>query len=283
MRVLDIKGIPTSLGEIINIKHHLDLIKNQYDKISLSFHTNLWSGSLFVEASDWPQKEVLWRKYLGDIGKLFFSEHPYVLEPNSPVYGGDVGVLTERLGITPQKSEMGHLLCAGTPLDIGEYIVITTKVRELDRNVYAPLSIQLYSALKELSKKYKIVVLGERKVEMRKEYGNHTNLVYGLYEEIVCNVPSDRIVDLTVPALGETVSDLSKIMQDCLIMRDAKFAITAGCGGNFCLTSSCAKMHIGFRHDKIVFTDRIFENREYANAIVTKDWNRFISAIRSYI
>lgn len=282
-KYLDFGGIPTSLGEIINIKYHLDTIKNNYDVIKLSFHKALWSWALHTEAPDWAQKKAGWDSLLNELGQLFFSEKPYVLLESSPKFGGDIGVLCTQLRITPQKAEMAHLLCKGNPLNLGEpYIVLTTKVRQLSRRNFIPLSIKLWQTLQKLSKKYKIVVLGERTVEMRKEYGAYPDGVFGLYEEIIANLPQDRIMDLTLPALGETVSTLAQIQQDCLIMRDAKFVVTIGVGGNFCMATSVANMVIGYRDDNLDFTNRIF-NREYPNAIITKNWGYFISKLESYL
>jgi hypothetical protein len=279
--VLNWGGIPTSLGEIINIKFHLDMIKDRYSQINLSFNTSLWDQCLHTEAPDWEHKKTLWNKFLNDIGTLFFSQKPYVLQPYNGVYGGDMGVMSAKLRIPPTKAEMGHLLCKGNSLNIGEYIVITTKARQANRKVIYPLSIQLWPILRNFPSTYKFVILGERNVEMRKEYGGDTNSVFSMYETIVSNLPKDRIVDLTVPALGETVSDFSNIQQDCLIMKEARFVITFGVGGNFCLSTSVANMAIGFRTDNLEFTDSIFHNKEYPNAIITKDWGRFIQAINT--
>lgn len=274
-------SLPTSLGEIINIKYHLDIVKSGYSEIKLSFKKSLWDSCLHTEAPDWEYKKSLWNKYLFDIGQLFFSEAPYVMV-DEEFFMYDAGRLLDKLHMRPQKTEMANLLCAGEPLNLDEeYIVITTKVRQLNKTTFYPLSSQLWATLKELSKKYKIVILGEKVVEMRKEYATHD--VFGIYEQIIANIPSDRILDLTVPALGETVSDLTNIRQDCLIMNQAKFVITIGIGGNFCMATSVAKMAIGFRDDDLPFTNIIFQNREYPNAIVTKDWGHFINVLKRYM
>lgn len=283
MKTLNVGGIPTSLGEIINIKFYLDLVKDQYDQIKLSYEKSLWDIALHTEASDWSEKKILWTNLLNDLGKLFFSEHPYILEENSDTYNGAVDNLLPKINLSPQKIEMGHLLCAGNSLNLGEeYIVITTKVRELSNHIFAPLSVQLWRTLQKLSSKYKIVILGERVVEMGKEYVNKGNTIYGIYDNIICHLPQDRVVDLSIPALGETVSGLSHIRQDCLIMKEAKFVITIGVGGNFCMATSVANMVIGYRADNIEFTDMIF-NREYHNAIITKNWTYFIQNLEKYL
>lgn len=283
MRILDIGGIPTSLGEIMNIKYHLDLVKDQYDEIKLSFHRELWEGCLHTEASDWEQKRTLWNKYLNDIGQLFFSEPPYIVEEKSNHYGGYIDLILNKINVLPHKTELAYLLCKGVTLNLdSEYIVITTKVRHVDKKILLPMINELWSVLQNLSKKYKIVILGERIVEMRKEYNMDPNGIYGIYEDIISNLPKDRIVDLTVPALGETVSDFSQIQQDCLIMKEAKFVITIGVGGNFCMATSVADMTIGFRADSLAYTDKIFY-KEYPNAIITKNWAHFINTLNRYI
>jgi hypothetical protein len=274
-------SIPTSLGEIINIKGHLDCVKDQYSQIKISFNKGLWKAGLHMEAPDWKQKEALWNKYLDDIGKLFFSESPYSVDNFSHQFLITDGVVA-KIGIPPRKVELGHLLCKGEPLNIGPYIVMTTKIRHVEKKDFMPLSIQLWKVLRELSSKYKIVILGEREVEMRREYDMFKSNIFGLYDQIIANLPPDRIVDLTVPALGETVADLSKIQQDCLVMRDAQFVITIGIGGNSCMAAAVSKMNIGYRTDRTVFTDQIF-NREYPNAIVTKNWNYFIEVLKRYL
>jgi hypothetical protein len=283
MRAIDIGAIPTSLGEIINFKYHLDLVKDNYDEIKLGFAKGLWDNALHTESVDWVHRKILWEKFLTDIGQLFFSTSPYIIDPCPTVWRGSVEMLVPYLGISPQKVELANLLCKGESLNLlDKYIVITTKVRHIDKTVLFSLLNQFWPLLNKLSDKYKIVILGEKQVEMRKEYDLIKNEVFGIYNDIITNVPSDKIIDLTVPALGETVSDLSKIQQDCLIMNEAEFTITFGVGGNFCLATSVSNMAIGFRADNIPFTDIIFNDKEYTNAFITKNWSHFISKLRGY-
>ena len=102
-------------------------------------------------------------------------------------------------------------------------------------------------------------------------------------DQIIANLPNDRILDLSVPALGETVADLKDIRQDCLIMRDAKFVLSIGCGGNTCMSTSTANMSIGFTGDNLEFANILYNNRAYQNCIMTKDWNLFIRTLENYI
>ena len=283
-KLLELGGIPTSMGEIINLKFHLDLIKNQYDQIALGFYKPLWNTGLHIEAPDWPQKKILWDNFLRDLGNLFFTEKPYTLLPAPTYFGGDSEqILLRKLNMKPQKINMVNLLCKGTPLNLSEeYIVITTKVREMEKGFFTCHSASLWTTLRVLSSKYKIVILGERVVEMRKEYITCSNSVFGIYEQIISNLPSERILDLTLPALGETVSSLAQVQQDCLIMNGAKFVITIGLGGNSCMAHSCAKMAIGFRSDNLPYAEQLF-SKEYPDLIVTKNWDYFIKLLKGYL
>jgi hypothetical protein len=283
MRVLNIGGLPTSLGEIIIIKYHLDQIKNQYDQIKLSFHTQLWKDGLHTDAPDWPEKKILWDNYLRGLGQLFFSEPPYILEPVSKFFGGDGQTIIRKHRLQPKKTEMADLLCKGTSLNLDEdYVVITTKIRYLKKTDFYPRATEFWKTIKKLSSKYKIVILGEREVEMRREYLSSQDSIYGIYEQIISNISNDRILDLTLPALGETVSDLKQIQQDCLIMNEAKLVITLGVGGNSCMSTAVAKMAVGYRNDNLWLSDAIF-SREYPNAIITKDWPYFLQVLERYL
>lgn len=280
MKVLNIGGIATSLGETIYTKHNLDLIKHNYDRIDIGFYIPLLDQLNNTE--NWSNNKQLWHKYLNDIGNLFFGEKPYNFNLNSAFYGGNAEMILKKIRISPSKPELSHLLCKGEPLNIGDYIVITTKVRNNNKYIFYPKSIEMWKILRKISEKYKIVILGERKVEMRQEYNNDKNEIYGIYDDIICNLPKDKLIDLTIPSLGETVSDFSKIQQDCLIMHQAKFVLLIGIGGNFCMSTAVANMSIGYRNDNSEVGDIIY-TKEYSNAIITKNWDRFIQAISSYI
>jgi hypothetical protein len=274
-------NIPTSLGDLITLKGHLEPIKMRYDQINLTFHTALWDGALRTDSPDWKENKILWQKYLKDIGDLFFSQPPYRLNMGQYPFRYTEQIIRE-FNLPPAKPDLAQALCKGQSLNLGEeYIVITTKVRDVIRRHFLPQSIQMWKMLKTLSKKYKIVILGEKVVEMRKEYDPMKDRIFGIYEDIIANIPNDRIVDLSVPALGNTVSDLSQIQQDCLIMREAKLVITLGNGGNFCMSTAVSNMTVSYRIDSMWCTDRVFD-REFPTVITTKNWNYFMQVLGRY-
>ena len=103
MNNLNLGGIPLSLGEIINFKYHLDIVKNNYQQITFSFHRPLLKSHLNVN----EQQERSQNKYLDDIGQLFFSEAPYKVVPYSDKFLGDLSWLLRIIKIPAQK-ESSH-------------------------------------------------------------------------------------------------------------------------------------------------------------------------------
>jgi len=270
-------NIAQGIGDNIMSKSYADLAKNKYDQIYFTHHAPIVQKQKNNSPEYW--------KFLNELGELFFSEPPYIYNQGQFQFKSAEGLIDD-LNIIPQKPELSvykPLLCKGNSLNLEEeYIVITTKLRYFDKSIFYKLSSQLWGTLKELSKKYKIVVLGERVVEMCQDYLDHgANQIYGIYEQIIANLPNDRILDLTVPALGITSPTLSQIQQDCLIMSEAKFVITLGIGGNFCMAMATSNM-IGYRIDNEPIADTIFR-KTYTDAFVSKDWNIFLKTLMSYL
>jgi hypothetical protein len=265
--------ICAGIGDNLVIRIFLDSIKHNYNRISIAH-----SRSVINYYRGGDQK---YYNFLSELSKLIFSEPPFFFDPRGkfpPIHTEKV--ITE-LASKPKLTNLDKVLCKGTPLDVGEeYIVLTTKVRCLNRSTFLPLSVQFWAMLRELSKKYKIVVMGERVVEISKEYKGSENSIFGIYEQIIANVPQDRLVDKTIPALGITIPNMANIQQDCLIMKNAKLVITLGIGGNFWLSAAVANT-LGFRDDVDKVTDYI-TNPNYPTVFTTRDWSLFMSKLQEY-
>jgi hypothetical protein len=279
--------IPFHLGELITAKYHLDTVKNKYQMISFCFDQDNWDRYFDNESSEWANYKEQWNKYIDDIGQLFFNEPPYVItkDKTDHVLYHTCSYLISEQGIAPMVSRLPHLLCQGTPLDLGEeYIVVTTKARTINMERLYERAGQFINVLKKLSQKYKIVVLGEKVVEQRKEYRfeEHQNRVFSIYDIVVDNITPSRVLDLTVPTLGNTPYNLKSIQQDCLLMQNAKFVITFGCGGNCVMSLASATMAIGYREDNIPWNDILFDNKEYPTASISNNWEYFLDKLSHY-
>jgi hypothetical protein len=111
------------------------------------------------------------------------------------------------------------------------------------------------AALRKLSQRYQIVVMGEREIEYNEEYRYHGEAhIYCIYEDLKQHLP---IVDLTVPKLGLTSPSLRKLREDCTIMRDAKCCIVLGHGGGPCLALAVGQV-LGFRTDEHPTLDALY-------------------------
>ena len=265
--------IPIGLGDLIYVKAMLDPIKHEYESINLNFHRDI--VSMF-------NKDPSYNLFIDEIGALLFGEPPYKLSEEKYLYHRLDYIVTSH-GITPHKPELANLLCSGASLDLEEpYLVLNTKVRSLSQSHLRERVLEFWDMLRALSKKYKIVILGEQVVEMSKEYQIYTSEhVYSLYPNIQENIPTDRLIDLTVPALGITSPNLQHIQQDCLIMNQAKFVINFGIGGGFCLATAVANT-IGYRCDDDYVANIVF-SKDYPNAIITKDWAKFIQTLGQHL
>lgn len=266
-------SIPIGIGDLIYIKAMFEPIKHEFSEINLKFHRELISRF---------QRDETYNIFIDEFGELLFGMDPYKLD------GGDfpycsLSEMVSAHGIIPHKPELSHLLCNGASLNLGvPYIVINTKIRSMPDSHLEEKIRDFWNLLNKLSDKYKIVILGEKVIEMNKEYEIYTDKhIYSLYEHIYNNIPKERLIDLTVPALGITAPNLQHIQQDCLIMNQAEFVINFGIGGGFCLATAVANT-VGYRYDDDLVADRVFD-RIYPNATVTKDWSVFMDKLGQYL
>ena len=267
-------SIPLGVGDFICLKAAFDPVKDQFSSIKLTPARHI--------IKDFG-RDASYNQFVDDIGRLFFSDPPYYFDAGQYPFC-EFDAIYSNYGLTPYKPKLGHLLCAGTSLNLDEeYIVITTKVRYVAKSNFQCHSVEFWNTIQSLSSKYKIVVIGEREVETNDEYAIHTSQhIYSIYNDIINNVPNYRVVDLTIPALGISSPNLTQLQQDCLIMKEAKFVITFGVGGNFCLSTAVANMAIGWRTDNLNFFDLVY-GKEYPDAIITKKWDHFLNTLRNYL
>lgn len=264
---------PIGLGDLIYLKAMFDPIKHEYESINLSLTKEIITD--FGKNSDYDT-------FISEFGQLLFGDAPYKLTNEAYPYRR-VDEIVRGFGIKPCKPEMAHILCKGTPLDLGApYIVMNTKIRALSKTYLERNVREFWTLMNLLSKKYKIVILGEKVIEMTREYQIHTSEnIFSLYPHIYNNIPADCLIDRAVPALGITSPNLKQIQQDCLIMNQAKFCINFGIGGGFCLATAVANT-IGYRHDDDLVADLVFD-RDYPNAVVTKNWAKFIQTLGQHL
>lgn len=259
--------INLGIGDHLFLRIFVDGVKHQYDRIAIT-HSR-------PALQFWFNNDPKRGEFNLQLGRLVFSEPPYVLVPNArfPFYPNDR--IVREINNKPVKPNLDRL-CVGKSLGIDKYIVLTTKVRHIQRGDFEQYKAKITPALCELAKTYKMVILGEREVQATREYTAECNRdqVYGIYNYLIETLPPDRVLDLSIPALGITCSSLPQLQQDCLIMKEARAVITFGIGGNLWISACTANQTVGLRGDSEPTTDLIQSG--FPGMSLTKDIDQFI-------
>lgn len=256
------------IGDLIYLRAALDTIKHNHQQIDIYLATGLIG---------WAQRNQDYADFVHQFANLIFSEPPYRIVETGPEFKSMMEVYSDHRLVQP-KPDL-PILCDGQSLKMEPYIVMTTKNRYIARS-HINWS-QLWQTINKLP--YKIVVLGEREVELNHEYRNDNRngeTVYSIYHDIITNVSPDKLVDKTIPALGITSPNLAQLRQDCLIMRDAVSTITFGIGGNFTMANAVGRT-VGYRIDTEACANMVFDNQKYPSNLSTRDWNLFIHTLEN--
>ncbi len=263
-------SIPLGIGDLLHLYAALNSVKNCFSKIELAFYEPLFS-SYRVDVPEY-------RIFLNELGRLLFSNSPFKIVPyNNQVFRNN-SLLCEHDRILPIRPRLQHILCKNNTNTYGEYVTVFTKVRELSQSQFNLK--EFLDTLKTVSARYKILILGEKEVEYNPEYTHLTkDGVYSLYQDYISALPADRIIDLTVPKLGITPPDITKLLNDCSIMNQAKHNIVLGIGGNFSLAISIGNV-IGYRQDKDHVANILYNDTVYLDSMITRHWEKFISKLK---
>lgn len=275
MKILE-ANIPVGIGDLIYIKSQLDLAKDNFDQINITFDD--WVLSTYRE------DKYQYIDFLNQFSKLLFNDPFYKLNKGIFKFKTQMDIYQE-YNLPPVIPNLKNILPLDKKNDFNyKYIVINTKCRYLNIANYAEIYDEFWIIVKLIAKKYKIIVLGERVVEETKEYKIHgKDNVYSIYSDVLKNIPHDCLIDLTVPKLGITTPNLNKIRYDASIMRDAEFVINLGLGGSFCIASSVANL-ICYRFDNDLVADFLFgDYRAHNSSLITKNKKIFLEELKRHV
>jgi len=255
-------------GDLLLIRAMMDYTKDRYSKVLISPNTEFF---------DELRTPAYKKGYIMDYMKLLFSD-PYYESHNDlsfqkrnteTLYGGDLIQV-----VSPQHLQ--SLICKGKYLNIGPYVTITTKIRALKKSTYEKHKDEFYKVLKDVSMKYKIVILGEQNLPNWPEYNNQTDNIFVIYKDIIDNIPKENIVDLSYTPT--TSATLKRLQQDCMYMKDAEYNITLGMGGGFCLTLMAGKVLGFWEEDERPLVTELYHRwcKVKSNAYLTIDFDKFI-------
>lgn len=255
--------IPIGIGNLIYHRAQMDAVRDRFDCIEVGFR---WE---FLHCRTEGH-----RPFVLDLARVLFLDSPYVIAPHSQAKATNNYGIWQEDHILPQKPWLPHLLCAGESLALDRpYLLLMTKVRDLHRKQYEEMRPRFYQALRTLSDRYDLVLTGEREVEYNEEYAVHgADNVYSIYQDMKDELP---LVDLTVPRLGLTVPNLSKLRQDCTYMRDAHRCITIGLSGLFCVITAVGET-LGWRTDPNPVFNYLYNQGPVAHANVLRNADEFL-------
>lgn len=113
-------------------------------------------------------------------------------------------------------------------------IIINTKVQLLNKVHYNSIKDSFFKLLNSSIKKF--IIVGEKEVEYGKMY-NPTwskDITYSIYQDIIDNIDTNKIIDLSLPKLGITAPNWEKLLSDLHIIKNHN-VIQFGCGGSIYL------------------------------------------------
>lgn len=247
------------IGDILLYWAAFEKIKHKYESIYID--ANFGIIDHFCGGSE------NYRIFVIDLIKMLFNDPKYKLFTGAGYPGYEFSDLANH-GIYPVLPNIRKFL--GNSVINGEYIVITTKARQLYREKFNNVKDKLIENLKRLSERYKIIIMGERVVPDTPEYlavgGQQWN--YSIYDQLV---GLDNVVDLTEAQISFNEISLDKMLKDASIMAGATGLISFGCGGNLIIGTAVNNNVICYRVDEYTFVDNIFKPLK-----ITKDGRQFV-------
>lgn len=160
------------------------------------------------------------------------------------------------------------------------YICLNMKVRGVDKNFYNNKKNEFIKLLQDLNKKYSIFFIGEKEIELNKEYEIHNKkniTIFSIYDDIIKFLDNKKNIDLTIDKCGITSPNLSKIIEDMNVVSNSLFTINIGYGGNIFLSSSVGKT-INYYTMDIGLVNVLFPKSFNSN-----DFDIFIREIKKYV
>lgn len=227
------------MGSILFCKAQLDSIKDYCGEIVLTPDLIwMWENR---RGEYEPQKEFAFA-----LMRHLFDTPPYkVVDDQKLPVKIALTFMTEN-GIKPAVPDLRSYLCHGkNPYRDMNYIVLTTRIRSADiYKIYVEQRKAFYKILRNLSSKYKIMIMGERKLWMGNVLGGKYHCIY---EDIMERSGGMGFIDLSIEPDRIARPNLKSMMTDSTIMNGAKAVVTLGDGGNYALALSTSNI-ISFKN-----------------------------------
>ena len=265
---------PLGIGDLIILRGMLDTKIEEFERINI----HLCLSALYSCKPDNIEENV---NFLKILTKSIFKDDKYNLYLENNFHHQDIFEIKNKYNLGFKIPNLKNSFCSLEKEIKEDYLVITTKVRSNTGNDskkdFLKNKEKFCNLVFDLSKKYKIVLLGEKEVEMNPEYQMHgSNKIFSIYNYIINDIGTN-LVDKTIPALGITIPTIEKFKEDCAIMSNAKKVITFGSGGNFSIATAVAKT-VSYMETSI-YENLMREDESNKDVFITTDWETFFSEI----
>jgi len=232
--------INVGVGDIILAKYFVDSVKHYFEKIYITPDRSL--------VAFYRNDKKEYYKFIDDMMSLLFNESPYIVtqkpDPQTMYIRGDCMTFVntiKRYGYryNISDSNLRKYFVEKDFVSNKEYIVLSTKVRDVLYKDYKEFSSKFYDLINLLSTKYKIIVIGERRMDNTDELKMpiHKDYIFVIYDDIIKNVKN--LVDYSIDEIG-CHPDISLLKRDSAILASSKLSICLGDGGNYCWSSVIA-------------------------------------------
>lgn len=262
MTNLEIKTC-AGMGDLILTYSILEQIKHNYSDIRICPDYNL--------LKQYRAGTIECINFTRDFAKLIFNTYPYNVIDHLDLFYLNPEEISNKFSVKTKFVDLSDKLCGTSNLNIDNYIVINTKVRDFSQRSFHVLKPKLTKILSSTNKK--IVLMGERKLGTNLE-AKHNN-IYTIYDFLkpFCHIDLTEEVLLDYP-------NINKLRTDLAIMRDAKCVINFGVSGTVILSMATANVVAGLRNTTPSFISNFFVKDTVSknnNKVITDNTNEFIS------
>jgi hypothetical protein len=182
-------------------------------------------------------------QFVDQFSRLVYHEPQFTIIPGDTQLESTHWASLMKQGLKQHNVDLTTALPLERPVPSVPYLCLNTKVRQYNYQRFLDIKQSFLKVLRKLCEHKVLVIMGERTVEQNIEYSIHgTDVIYSIYGHLE-DLPKDKVIDMTVPALGLTVPDLHALRQDCHIMAKSEGVINIGYGGNLALSGSVAKTY----------------------------------------
>jgi len=216
------------IGDIIVLKSYLNqFFHNSNDKIYIDYNK--------YHIGTWRDNVDEYYMFLIKLAK-FILPNDYIIVEEGLEEGKQIDtasiVDSYKFKSSTDKFKIIDMYHKNIDKDTGK-IILHTKVRGLYNHDYNSIKDSFFKILNDSNNQ--IIILGEKEIEYGREYTIHTNrIIYSIYNDIIANINSTKIIDFTVPRLGVTTPDFDKLAYDIKLMSEYK-NIVFGIGGTLLL------------------------------------------------